>query len=200
LFALPEPIDVRRVHTDLNCTDDPDLVGTGDCSNTLWDPWLKSGQAWDYGEMRMTATVPEEMDGLSYDFAFFSIEYPLFAEHGSPFNDMYIAWLDSESWTGNISFDSEGNAISVNAALLDYKDASTEQCPGCTAPQLAGFAAQGHAGTKWLTTTAPVRSGEEITLVLSLFDMADGVFDSMVVLDHFQWTCSGEPPFTTPAG
>ena len=49
-------------------------------------------------------------------------------------------------------------------------------------------------------SAAHMRRGCVRTLVLSLFDMEDGVFDSMVILAHFQWTCSGEPPFTTPAG
>ncbi len=205
LFSLPEPIDLRPV-SDVgeNCWEDPGLVGTGDCSNTLYSPWLKGGRAYDYGELRMSATVPEGMNGFSFDFAFFSIEYPLYAAHPEAINDVYLTWLESERWTGNISFDESGDPISVKSVFFDYKDADDPGDGGCVgpciAPQLHGFAAQDHGGTKWLTSSAPVRPGEDITLIFAIFDNMDSSFDSMTILDHFEWTCSGAPPFTTPAG
>jgi hypothetical protein len=201
MYVLPKPLDVRRVSQTEDCWEDPNLVGMGDCSNTLYEPWLKGGQALDYAELRMTTQVPEAMNGFAFDFAFFSTEYPLYAIHEAPFNDMFVAWLESERWTGNISFDEEGSPISVVSVLFNYKDAQSSQCPGpCNAPALHGFAAENHGGTKWLTSTAPVRPGEEVTLIFAIFDNADAIFDSMVILDHFEWTCSGAPPFTTPAG
>ena len=53
--------------------------------------------------MRIEGAVPEGQNSISYDFAFFTVEYPFY--FGMPFNDMYIGWLESENWTGNISFD-----------------------------------------------------------------------------------------------
>jgi hypothetical protein len=201
LTVLPLPIDVRRVSDDgTDCSDNADLVGTGDCSNTLYDEWLEGQSAADYVELRMTTVVPDRIDGFAYDFAFFSAEYPSLKEHGASHNDMYVAWLDSERWTGNISFDESGNPITSNGVFLDYRDGPTTGCPGCDAPELAGFAMEGHAGTKWLATTAPVRPGEKMTLVFAIFDMRDGLYDSAVILDHFQWTCSGAAPFTAPSG
>jgi hypothetical protein len=197
---LPAPIDVRRVAEDRDCAEDSTLVGSGDCSNSLWTQWVAGSGAHDYVELRMRAVVPPQTDGIRYDFAFFSVEYPLWVDHASPWNDMYVAWLESESWTGNISFDEGGSPISVNSVFLDYKDAPSDACPEpCSAPELGGFAMEGHAGTKWLTTTAPVRAGEQIELVFALFDLSDPLFDTMVILDNFQWTCSGLPPFTNPA-
>lgn len=207
LYSLPEPIDVRPVDDSedpVTCYEDPGLVGTGDCSNTLFSPWLKGGRAYDYAELRMTATVPEGINGLSFDFAFFSIEYPLYAAHSEAVNDVYLTWLESERWTGNISFDESGDPITVKSVFFDYKDAPDPGDGGCVgpciAPQLHGFAAQDHGGTKWLTSSAAVRPGEEITLIFAIFDNMDAGFDSMTILDHFEWTCSGAPPFTTPAG
>lgn len=197
LPVLPEPIDVRPSEGD--CRESVEYVGTGDCSGSLMEEWLKGGAAYDYGELRMATTVPPGIDGFTFDFAFFSVEYPLYPQHESLFNDMFIAWLDSESWTGNISFDDNDSVISVKSVLFTYR-APSDSCPECQAPQLNGFAADGHGGTEWLTTTAPVRPNEPMTLVLALFDMGDATFDSMVILDHFEWTCSGVPPFTTPAG
>lgn len=202
LATLPEPIDVRKVsEKGVDCTDDKSLVGTGDCSNSLFDQFVAGEGAMDYAEIRLDTTVPPGADGFTYDFAFFSVEYPTWVDHESPFNDMYVAWLESENWTGNVSFDEFGHPISVNGVFLDYKDAPSVVCPApCTAPELAGFAAQGHGGTRWLQTNAPVVPGEEISLLFAIFDLTDGAYDSMVALDHFEWTCSDAPPLTQPVG
>jgi hypothetical protein len=192
----------------LTCADLPALVGTGDCSNTLWEQWNEAfdcagpdvpcAVAHDYAELRMTMQVPAGTSGISLDFAFGTIEYPNWWQ--TPFNDMFVAWLDSEAWTGNVSFDDQGNPISLNAGFLDYKDALPPDgvCPGdsCEAPELEGFALEGHAATRWLNSTAGVRSGEQIGLVLAVFDLSDGVWDSYVLLDAFAWTCSANPPIT----
>ena len=199
---LPDPINVRRVSDKgVDCVDDPQLIGEGDCSNTLWSEWVEGDfAAIDYAELRMNTNVPPGASGLAYSFAFFSAEYPSFMNHGTGYNDMYIAWLESEEWTGNISFDEMGNPVTAKSVFLDYKDApSMGACQGtCEAPELANFAMEGHAGTKWLVTNAPVKEGEHITLVFAIFDVMDGSYDSAVILDNFEWTCSGEPPFTAP--
>ena len=41
--------------------------------------------------------------------------------------------------------------------------------------------------TGWLTTTAPVIPGEEITLSFHIWDTGDSFYDSLVVIDNFQW-------------
>ncbi|MCX4242664.1 choice-of-anchor L domain-containing protein [Paraliomyxa miuraensis] len=202
LPTLPPPIDVQRVDTARTCADDPTLVGTGDCSNTLQDEWEAGSSAYDYAELRMTAKVPDEADALIYQFAFFSAEYPLFASQNAPWNDMYVAWLESEAWTGNISFDDQGNPISINGVFLDYVDAEGPLCKRtpCEAPQLDGFAMDGHAGTRWLETVAPVVPGEEIEVVFGLFDLSDAWFDTVVLLDNVHWGCTDLPPLTQPEG
>ncbi|MEM7151753.1 MAG: choice-of-anchor L domain-containing protein [Myxococcota bacterium] len=208
--ALPAPMDVNPVDPGqaTTCEDDATLIGTGDCSNTLWDQW-QAAQAGglggtglpvanDYAEIRMNITVPDEIHGIGFDFAFMSVEYPNYYQ--SSFNDMFVAWAQSEQWTGNISFDEEGSPITVNAGFFDYKDApNMVDCADCTAPELHGFAMQGHGGTRWLTSTTEVEPGEELTLIFSVFDLSDGILDSLVLLDNVRWTCGG-PPSTTPVG
>jgi hypothetical protein len=73
-------------------------------------------------------------------------------------------------------------------------------CQGnCSAPELHGTCMQGHAGTKWLTTSAGVVPGETITIVLAIFDMSDSILDSYAFVDNFQWGCEGDqPPSTVP--
>lgn len=205
--TLPAPLDVQPVDPTMatDCSDDPALLGAGDCSNTLWDQWqaaegggLGLATANDYAEVRLAIEVPEDKHGIGFDFAFMSVEYPNFYQ--SAYNDMFVAWAESEHWTGNISFDEEGNPITVNAGFLDYKDAPNAiDCADCSAPQLHGFGLQGHGATKWLSSTTEVEPGESMTLVFSIFDLSDGILDSMVLLDNVRWTCGG-PPSTTPVG
>jgi hypothetical protein len=199
-MVLPAPLTPTPVDGGLmiDCIENPQLVGTGDCSNTIQEQWSQGNGAYDYAEMRITGEVPGGATGFSYNLAFFSTEYPGFYQ--TSFNDMYIAWLESEIWTGNVSFDEVGAPISLNAGFLDYKDAPNPyDCPGpCTAPELQGTAMQGHAGTKWLTTSAGVEPGEDFTLVFAIFDLSDNILDSVVILDNFAWNCEGGPPVTVP--
>lgn len=191
--ALPAPIRVNEVGGD--CEADPSLLGTGDCSNTIasqFEDGIGIG-ANDYAEMRIIAQVPEGNNSISYDFAFFSTEYPEY--FGEEYNDMYIGWLESESWTGNISFDENGSPISLNAGFLDFRDDAG------TLPEFAGTCMRQHAGTKWLSSTAPVTPGEQITVVLAIFDLTDAILDSYVFLDNWQWGCEGTSgPVTVPVG
>jgi hypothetical protein len=194
----PPPILTTSVSATEDCTSNPGLVGTGDCSNTIQEQWQQGSGAYDYAELRINTQVPAGTFGFSYDLAFFSTEYPAYYQSG--FNDMYIAWLESEQWTGNVSFDELGAPISLNAGFLDYKDAPNfYDCPApCNAPELQGTAMEGHAGTKWLTTTAGVTPGEDIEVVFAIFDLSDNILDSVVILDNWQWDCEGGPPVTIP--
>lgn len=200
LSDLPDPMTRTPVSVagGDDCVDNPALVGTGDCSNTIEEQYAQGGGANDLAFMSLTAVVPENTFGFTYDFAFFSVEYPGFYQ--TQYNDMYVAWLESEGWTGNVSFDELGAPISLNAGFLDFKDApNIYDCPApCEAPELAGTAAQGHAGTRWLTSNAPVVPGETIEVYFAIFDLADTALDSAVMLDNWLWTCEGSPPVTIP--
>jgi hypothetical protein len=165
--TLPAPLKTNDVNGD--CIEDPSLLGTGDCSK------------------------PEFTTSFSYDFAFFSTEYPYY--YGSQFNDMYVAWLESNLWTGNVSFDEQGNPISLNAGFLDFRDDAG------TLPEFAGTCMKQHAGTKWLNTIGPVTPEEEITVVFAIFDLSDSILDSYTLLDNWRWGCEGpDKPDTKPVG
>jgi hypothetical protein len=193
---LPAPMDPDPVANIDTCADDPSLVGTGDCSNTIGPQFLGTAGAFDYAEMRFTITVPEAVTGFAYNVAFLSWEYPLFYKWD--YNDLYIAWLDSEEWTGNITFDDFGNPLSLNAGFLDFKDApNIYDCPPpCEAPELSGTGLEGHGATRWLETNVGVTAGEEITVIFAIMDIQDNIVDSAVLLDNFHWTCLGGTPGT----
>ena len=191
--GLSLPMPIRPVNVAGDCLDSPDLIGDGDCSNSIQQQWDQGISANDYSEIRIETAVPDGSKSLSYDLAFFSTEYPFY--YFSEFNDMFVGWLESESWTGNISFDEQGNPISLNASFLDFRDDTGNL------PELQGTCMRQHAGTKWLQTSAPVVPGEQITLVLAIFDLSDSILDSYVLLDNFQWGCEGGGgPVTMPVG
>lgn len=203
---LPAPIVPRSVG-ELDCIAAPELVGTGDCSNSLQAQWDAGQNASyrvnDYAELRIELVVPELVHGFSFDFAFATTEYPFYFQ--SKFNDMFIAWLQAANWTGNVSFDELGRPITLNSSFMDFKDAGggVEGDPdcamGCSATQLHGTCMQGHAATRWLTTSMPVVPGDSITLVFALFDMADAMVDSYVFLDNLRWHCEApDRPHTLP--
>lgn len=204
--SFPAPLNPARVG-EKDCHQAPNLVGTGDCSNSLQAQWeaskSRSNRVNDLQELRIKAKVPSWARSLSFNFAFLTTEYPSYFKHG--YNDLFIAWLESKSWTGNISFDAKGNPISLNAGFLDYKDAQQgslndpECATGCTAPELAGSCLKGHAGTRWLSTKVGVTPGEEIELVFAIVDIGDSVMDSFVLLDNFRWSCESQKgPETDP--
>ena len=187
--TLPNPL---KINPSGDCTQGQGL-GQGDCSGSIQAQFLQGGGAYDYTELRFTLQVPPDVTSFSYDFAFFSVEYPYY--YGSGYNDMYIGWLESEKWTGNISFDQNGNPISLNAGFLAYKD------DGGNLPALAGTCMRQHAGTAWLTTTAGVTPGETITVVFAIFDLSDPILDSYAFLDNFKWGCepTGKPQTMPPS-
>src|SRR5690606_14868259 len=121
------------------------------------------------------------------------------------YNDFYLALLQSAApgipTDRNISFDSFNNAVSVNNGFFDVcSPAGCYNCPAGTG-QLAGTGMQSGigGGTVWLTTTAPVVAGETITLELMPFDVSDRIYDSLVLLDDFEWSVTPASVGTVPS-
>jgi hypothetical protein len=57
---------------------------------------------------------------------------------------------------------------------------------------------EGHAGTSWLTTTAPVEPDTVVTLTLMIYDSGDGSLDSTVLVDNFRWVAKPTDVVTEP--
>jgi hypothetical protein len=79
-----------------------------------------------------------------------------------------------------------------------YGDTYGTQCdPGAAANVVATLG----ASTGWLTTTAPILPGEQFTLELMIWDAGDGLLDSSVLVDNFQWLGGADsvPTGTQPA-
>jgi len=146
----------------------------------------------DYSEVSLSLQVPANAQAFSFDFNFMSIEYPEFV--CSSFDDTFLALLESDAFTGNVSFDSQGSRVSINVGFFTVCETDPLN-PACTGEaELAGTGfdsntagGEGGGGTGWLTTTAPVVPGEKIRLTFMVFDEGDHILDSSVLLDNFRW-------------
>ncbi len=192
----------------------PKAVGSCDPSSEIYDA---SG-------ITLKIKVPANAKGFSYDFDFWSGEWPEFV--CTTYNDSFVAWLGSTAWKGktgdfNISFDGKGNPINVNNEFFQAcspKNA-TVGCAGLNAPpndtctngnaelmgtgfydpgSNCGASDSGGGATSWLTTQAPAAPGETITVQFIVWDTGDGVYDSSVILDNWQWAATDTTVGTTP--
>ncbi len=83
--------------------------------------------------------VPLNAQGFSFDFDFYSSEWPEYV--CTPFNDSFVAWLQSMAFTGsppnsgdlNISFDAKNNPVSVNNGF--FESCTMNASTGCCATQ-----------------------------------------------------------------
>jgi len=188
-----------------------DFTGVGvDCNNP--PPAgndVKNNLAWAL----MQLEVPPNTHSFSVDFLFVSTEYIEWV--CTEYNDTFELYLESSALDpatypdhdgdaipeGNVAFDGNGKPITVNSNFFVVNDCSTmwyvtgfsgagfDNVPGfsqvpCTGP--SGNTNDAGA-TGWLTTTAPVTPGEIITLKFSIWDEGDGIYDSAVFIDNFQW-------------
>ena len=128
---------------------------------------------------------------------------------------------------GNISFDASGNPLSVNNAFFttceplqctgaegDWNGdgcADSLSCQGGVCQSSSGACPDGagalagytrsqsmSGGTSWLTTQAPVKPGETVTLDLHIWDTSDQILDSLVLLDQFEWRIEPSMVVTEP--
>jgi hypothetical protein len=174
----------------------------------------------DVSAIILKVKVPNNAKGFSFDFNFFSGEWPEFV--CTTFNDSFVAWLTSTAFAGkggdfNISFDGNNNPVSVNNGFFDVCSPAGLQCPsmpkkatcalGASALAGTGFFINGDnqcgqtdsggGATGWLTTQAPVTPGETITLQLMIWDTGDQIYDSSVLLDNWTWVASDTTVGTT---
>lgn len=116
--------------------------------------------------VKLELKAPPNVSGIQFDFNFYSGEWPAYI--CSPFNDGFIAYLVAKGFNGgaadNVSFDKNGNPVSVNNGFFDrctpnvdtgcaadpasgknLAKPGTSQCPGGTAElEGTGFGLEGN--------------------------------------------------------
>lgn len=162
----------------VNC----DLIN--DCSDSLIDQWnLGGGDANDLLWFQFETPVPSGTYGFSFDFAYFSEEFPEWVD--TTFNDMFVAWSNSESYTGNLCFVND-EPCTVTALWPAAYQAG--------APELSGTQFTSDAATGWYQANGTAVPGELLQLTFAVFDMGDTAFDTTVLVDNFRWDCEGCTP------
>ncbi|NUO50295.1 MAG: hypothetical protein HOV80_15680 [Polyangiaceae bacterium] len=168
----------------------------------------QAGEAYDSAGLRLKLQVPSDAKSFSFNLNFYTYEYPDYI--CSVYNDFFVAMMDPPDSTlpdGNISFDSQGNTISVNAGFLQVCNEQTASngvyfpCPmGPGELAGTGFDSQpnGSAATGWLETKAPVTPGSQVTLLFTIWDSGDGVLDSTTLIDNFKFTVDETATGTAP--
>ena len=162
--------------------------------------------------LELVIKTPTNAHQLSFDFDFYTYEFPNYV--CSTYNDFFVALLQTKApldpkWNGNISFDSQGNPVSVNNGLVDVCQGPTsaggKNFPCSLGPgemNGTGFDDSGpsqSAATSWLNTKAGIVPGETITLRFAVWDAGDEVLDTTVLIDNFGWDVDeGSAPVTVP--
>jgi hypothetical protein len=166
-------------------------------------PGTVTGEPHDGAALELELRAPTNAHGIAFEFDFFTYEWPGFV--CSTYNDFFVAMLDPVPKglvDGNISFDKNGDPVSVNNAFLEVCGCFSG--PPCSAGGKqfscplgdAGLVGTGfgkdsafsdHASSGWLETQAPVEPSSEITLQFAVSDSGDGVLDTSVLVDNFRW-------------
>jgi hypothetical protein len=154
--------------------------------------------------------VPSNANSFTYQFQFYTVEYPTW--RCTAYDDTFLALLhrqaDAPNAFTNISFDANGNVVSVNNGFLQIcNDVSGNDCTVDPVARLTGtgyypFSGGGSSGagaTLPLTTTAPVTPGETIIIRFIIFDEGDDRLDSSVLIDDWRWSLDpADGPSTNP--
>lgn len=169
-------------------------------------PGSITGTVNDPTGVELVIRTPANATGFSFDFDFYTFEWPGFV--CSTYNDFFLAILDpipEGQLDGNISFDGDLNPISVNNALLEVCGCEGNPPGTCEAGgkifecslgniELIGTGfgfdttnGDDHGATGWLRTTAPVPGNAEISVRFAVHDSGDGSLDSTTLVDNFQW-------------
>jgi len=137
-------------------------------------------QVFDLHQIKLELKAPYNARSFSFDFDFFSAEYPDYVNQ--EFNDSFYAILEAPSTnrgrTTNIAFDADNASIEV--------DNNYFQKPFHPIPN-TGTGFDYHGSTGWLRTSWPIKGGELFTLTFSIHDEGDAIYDSLVVLDNFRF-------------
>jgi hypothetical protein len=155
------------------------------------------GELHDPVGLEVTLRVPQNADGFSFRFKFYTVDYPVYV--CSTFVDQFVAMLSpflGDPLPTNIAFDASSNPLNANSpefitvCTAGVAGGIEYSCPDGIG-ELLGTGYEGFGGSLWLTITAPVAPGSEITLRFAIYDSGDGILDATALIDDFRWLNSG---------
>lgn len=139
------------------------------------DPLFKANDAAGF---EVTVRVPANATSFSFYVKYFTRDYPAYV--CTSYVDQFYAFVDpfpAGASPGNVAFDLDRNPISANSP-----GSLTE-----TGAQLVGTGFESNGGSVWLFNEVPAEPGSEIMLRFVIYDSSDGAFDSLVLIDDFEW-------------
>jgi hypothetical protein len=207
-------LDTGRIEPTIGGVGDPDRqIGTdfynpsGDifgmwCLGTEPDPDPLGADPAPYvcdtQQLVIEFTAPANAVGFMFDFVYLSAEYPEWVDEG--YNDTFYAIIDRPD-TGeriNISFDDYGAEIEVDNAFFEDPPVTDLSGTGysdmCNNEDLT-YTICG-SSTGWLRTSWEIEPNEQFSLTFSIHDEGDGIYDSLVIIDNFQWSLDEVDPGT----
>jgi hypothetical protein len=156
-----------------------------DCSDTLEAQWNAGGGSCnDLLWFQFETPVPGGTHGFTFDFAYFSVEFPEYVN--TVFNDIFLVWSNSETYTGNLCFVNDQPCTVTALWPIQFQEGAAETVG-------TGFQEAG-GGTGWYQAKASTEPGELLQLTWAVFDMGDTVFDTLVIVDNWRWDCEGCVP------
>ncbi len=156
----------------------------------------------DAVEVRFTLRAPDDAVGFSVDSLFLSLQYG--QASGASYIDKFYMVLDAPLSTGGASWVINFGACSQPETHYDFWGQDTPWCfidthsamsESCAAPETdlsgSGFeCAAGGGTTGWMRTFWPIEPGEMFTLTFHVHDSGDELYDSVALVDNFQWLTS----------
>ncbi len=133
-------------------------------------------------------TTDTSVHGLTFDFVFGTDEYPEFVN--SPYNDIFCAFLDGK----NITFDHDGNYISVNNNFFkvpNTDDSKDYNGVDLNPPPNAHLNLEYDGFTPLLRTSDTLTEGKHV-LKFAIADVGDHIYDAGVFLSNFKFEYSGQ--------
>ena len=179
----------------------------------------------DLAQIHFTLHAPPNAQGFAFDFMFMSQEWPEYlclifndtfyaivnndqaVHHGAPTNAAFD--LAGRPVTVNVGFFENPAQWTVPLDGTPYgTGTSSGGCPtpgpppyqpGCVEPSYCNdpnLDTRAGSGSGWLTTTVPVKPGQDFELTMSIHDEGDQIVDSLALMDAFRWL-PFEPPLAT---
>lgn len=171
--------------------------GRDNYGNSTGNENLRGDTDFDVSVLKVNVNVPPTANCLAVDYRFLSEEFPEFV--GSPFNDAFIAEVDTTNWTTSGSTLSAPNDFATDTS----EEGVTINGVGPVAVSPAESSGTTYdAATGLVTTKKPIAPGNH-NIYLSILDQGDRIYDSAAFVDNLRFvnenpsTC--RPPFVAQA-
>jgi hypothetical protein len=153
--------------------------------------------------------VPTNARSLRFKYRYFGHDYPQYT--CSSLNDVFSVMMspsplkvgdpmaDGQNLSANITFEKNpangtkktigiNNEIFLSACEPGASKGVYPNCKAGNGAQLEGSGFEGNGATSWLVNQTNVPPGEIIFLRFAIWDSGDGIFESTVVVDDFEWS------------